>query len=104
MLQIYGIKIYIKKLNANSGLADLKKANIPINKIIWLYDFLVEEAKDEEDPEKEIKDYIEKKNKKPDEEDEEQQNGKEGDEEEGEDESSHSSDDDGNNDEGDEAD
>ena len=86
----------------NSDLADLKKANIPINKIIWLYDFLVEGAKDEEDLEKEIKDYIEKKYKKPDEENEEKQNGKEGDNEEEEDESN--SDDDRNNDEDDEAD
>ena len=52
-------EIYKDTNNFNSDLAELKKSNIPINKIIWLYDFLVEGEK-EEDPEKEIKEYIEK--------------------------------------------
>ena len=33
--------------NFNSDLVELKKCNIPINKIIWLYDFLVEGEPDE---------------------------------------------------------
>jgi hypothetical protein len=89
----------------NSDLVELKKANIPINKIIWLYDFLIEGAENEEDPEKEekeIKDYIENKNKKPGEEDEEGDNG-DGDDDD-DDESSHSSDDGGNNEENEEGD
>lgn len=44
----------------NSDLGELKKCNIPVNKIIWLYDFLTE-GEEEEDPEKEIKDYIKEK-------------------------------------------
>ena len=45
----------------NSDLDKLKKYNIQVNKIIWLYDFLTE-GEEEEDPEKEIKDYIDEKN------------------------------------------
>ena len=48
--------IYNDIINFNSDLAELKKCNIQINKIIWLYDFLIEEY--EEDPEEEIKEYI----------------------------------------------
>ena len=44
----------------NSDLGILKKFNIQVNKIIWLYDFLTE-GEEEEDPEKEIKDYINEK-------------------------------------------
>ena len=77
--------------NFNSDLAELKKSNIPINKIIWLYDFLVEGEK-EEDPEKEIKEYIEKKYGKPDDEEGEEN-------EEKEEESHNSSEDEENNDE-----
>ena len=49
--------IYEDTNNFNSDLVELKKCNIQVNKIIWLYDFLVEE--EEEDPEKDIKEYIE---------------------------------------------
>ena len=48
--------IYNDIINFNSDLAELKKCNIQINKIIWLYDFLIKEY--EEDPEEEIKEYI----------------------------------------------
>ena len=51
--------IYEDTNNFNSDLVELKKCNIQVNKIIWLYDFLVEE--EEEDPEKDIKEYIENK-------------------------------------------
>lgn len=44
----------------NSDLGILKKFNIQVNKIIWLYDFLTE-GEEEEDLEKEIKDYINEK-------------------------------------------
>jgi hypothetical protein len=45
----------------NAELGELKKCNIQINKIIWLYDFLVEDQEEEaENAKKEIKDYIEK--------------------------------------------
>ena len=44
----------------NSDLGILKKFNIQVNKIFWLYDFLTE-GEEEEDPEKEIKDYINEK-------------------------------------------
>jgi len=71
--------IYKDTNNFNSDLVELKKCNIPINKIIWLYEFLVEGEEEEEDPEKEIKEYIEKKNGKPDEEEEEIQKEKGGD-------------------------
>ena len=54
--------IFKDKNNFHSDLAELKKSNIPINKIIWLYDFLIEGEEKEEDPEKEIKEHIEKKN------------------------------------------
>ena len=47
--------IYNDIKNFNSDLSELKKCNILINKIIWLYDFLI---KEEEDPEEEIKEYI----------------------------------------------
>ena len=57
--------IYKDTNNFNSDLVELKKCNIPINKIIWLYEFLVEGAEEEEDPEKGIKEYIEKKYGKP---------------------------------------
>ena len=49
----------------NRDLNELKKFNFPMNKIIWLYDYLVEEEEEEEDYIKEIEDYIEKKNVKP---------------------------------------
>jgi len=73
--------------NFNSDLVELKKCNIPINKIIWLYDFLVEGEEEEEDPEKEIKEYIEK-NGKQNEEEEKTKEKEENDEEEEEEESS----------------
>ena len=94
-------EIYKDTNNFNSDLAELKNSNIPINKIIWLYDFLVEGEK-EEDPEKEIKEYIEKKNGKPNE-DEEEKPKDEGEENEEEEEESHhsSEDEDNNDDEGD---
>ena len=41
---------------------DLRELNIQINKIIWLYDYLVEG--EEEDYIKEIEDYIENKDEK----------------------------------------
>jgi hypothetical protein len=46
----------------NAELGELKKCNIQINKIIWLYDFLVEDQEEEEaeNAKKEILDYIEK--------------------------------------------
>ncbi len=52
---------FIRDLN------ELKKFNIPMNKIVWLYDYLVEEEEEEEEEDyiKEIEDYIEKKNIKP---------------------------------------
>ena len=54
-------KSIYKDDNFKFDLAQLKKCNIQINKIIWLYDFLVEEEEDDdEETEKEIKDYIEK--------------------------------------------
>ena len=43
----------------NKDLNDLKELNIQVNKIIWLYDYLVEG--EEEDYIKEIEDYIENK-------------------------------------------
>ena len=90
-------EIYKDTNNFNSDLAELKKSNIPINKIICLYDFLVEGEK-EEDPEKEIKEYIEKENGKPDEEEEEKPKDEGEENEEEEEESPHSSDDEDNND------
>ena len=51
---VYKDSNFIKELNA------LKKFNIQINKIIWLYDYLAEEE-EEEELIKEIKEYIEKK-------------------------------------------
>jgi hypothetical protein len=54
-----------KDTKFNTDLNELKKFNIPMNKIVWLYDYLVEEEEDEEDYIKEIEDYIEKKNVKP---------------------------------------
>ena len=86
-------EIYKDTNNFNSDLAELKNSNIPINKIIWLYDFLVEGEK-EEDPEKEIKEYIEIYRKR--EEEKPKDEGEENEEEE--EESSHSSDDEDNND------
>ena len=74
--------------NFNSDLVELKKCNIPINKIIWLYDFLVEGEEEEEDPEKEIKEYIEKNGKQNEEEEEKTKEKEENDEEEEEEESS----------------
>ena len=44
----------------NKDLNDLKELNIQVNKIIWLYDYLVE-GEDEEDYIKEIEDYIDRK-------------------------------------------
>ena len=46
----------------NKDLNDLKELKIQINKIIWLYDYLVEG--EEEDYIKEIEDYIENKDEK----------------------------------------
>ena len=55
-----------KDTKFNRDLNELKKFNIPKNKIVWLYDYLVEEEeKEEEDYIKEIEDYISKKNVKP---------------------------------------
>ena len=51
---VYKDSNFIKELNA------LKKLNIQINKIVWLYDNLAEEE-EEEELIKEIKEYIEKK-------------------------------------------
>ena len=93
--------IYNDTNNFNSDLAELKKSNIPINKIIWLYD-LVEGEKEEDpekDPEKEIKEYIEKKYGKPDDEEEEKSKDVGEENEEKEEESHNSSEDEGNNDE-----
>ena len=47
----------------NKDLNDLKELKIQINKIIWLYDYLVE-GEEEEDYIKEIEDYIENKDEK----------------------------------------
>ena len=87
--------IYNDTNNFNSDLAELEKSNIPINKIIWLYDFLVEGEK-EEDPEKEIKEY--KKIKEPNEEEEDKQKDEGEENVEEEEESHHSSEDEDNND------
>ena len=57
---LWNKKIY-KDTNFNRDLNELKKFNIQINKIIWLYDYLIEKE-EEEDYIKEIEDYIEKKN------------------------------------------
>ena len=46
-----------KDTKFNRDLNELKKFNIPKNKIVWLYDYLVEEEV-EEDYIKEIEDYI----------------------------------------------
>jgi len=88
--------IYEETSSFNSDLVELKKCNIQINKIIWLYDFLVEGEEEEEDPEKEIKEYIEKKNKNQNV-DEEEQKEKEEDNSESKssEEESHNSDDEG---------
>jgi len=81
----------------NAELGELKKCNIQINKIIWLYDFLVEDQEEEpkkEDPEKEIKDYIEKYFGKPPEPDFKKEDDTEEDDTEKEEESNDSGDDD----------
>ena len=88
-------EIYKDTNNFNSDLAELKKSNIPINKIIWLYEFLIEEE-EEEDPEKEIKEYIKIKEPNEEEEDKQKDEGEENEEEE--EESHHSSEDEDNND------
>ena len=49
-----------KDTKFNKDLNELKKLNIQINKIIWLYDYLVK-GEEEEDYIKEIEEYIEKK-------------------------------------------
>jgi len=49
-----------KDIKFNKDLSELKELNIQINKIIWLYNYLVE-GEEEEDYIKEIEEYIEKK-------------------------------------------
>jgi len=90
--------IYNDTNNFNLDLVELKKCNIQINKIIWLYDFLNEG--EDEDPEKDIKEYIERKYR--NQKDEEEINEKKGGDSEGED--SHISSDVEDNDGNDEAD
>jgi len=56
-----------KDIKFNNDLNELKKLNIQTNKIIWLYDYLVEgeEEEEEENYIEQIKEYKEKKEAKP---------------------------------------
>ena len=54
---IFWNKNIFKDIIFNRVLNELKKFNIPMNKIVWLYDYFVEEE-EEDDYIKEIEDYI----------------------------------------------
>ena len=54
-----------KDIKFNNDLNELKKLNIQTNKIIWLYDYLVEGEEEEENYIEQIKEYKEKKEAKP---------------------------------------
>ena len=60
---LWGSKIY-GNTKFNQELSELKKLNIEINKIIWLYDYLVEDEEEDDDYIKEIEDFIENKDNK----------------------------------------
>lgn len=62
---LWDSKIF-KDIKFNNDLNELKKLNIQTNKIIWLYDYLVEgEEEEEENYIEQIKEYKEKKEAKP---------------------------------------